>query len=105
YQKELALSYQAQAPVQARQAWFLATCPELKRRNPKRAIELAKRAVEIARKEGAYWSTLGAAHYRAGDWNGAIAALEKSVDLGGRSLDFFLVAMAYWQLDKKAAAR
>jgi serine/threonine protein kinase/tetratricopeptide (TPR) repeat protein len=104
YQTELALAYKVQAPVLARQAWLLATSSDLKLRKPRRAVELAQRAVEIAPEEGTYWSTLGTAHYRLGDWKAAIAALEKSVDRGGFSSDFFVVAMAYWQLCEKTAA-
>jgi tetratricopeptide (TPR) repeat protein len=67
---------------------------------------LAKKAVEQAPKNGVYWNTLGAARYRAGDGEGAIAALEKSMELrkGGSSLDWFLLAMAHWQLGAKDQA-
>src|SRR5439155_1257025 len=59
-------------------AWVLATCPDAKFRNPGRAVELAKKAVALAPKEGNHWNTLGVAHYRAGDWKAATASLEKS---------------------------
>jgi eukaryotic-like serine/threonine-protein kinase len=62
-------------------AWLLATFPEAKFRNPKRAVELAKRALDVLPKEGNYWNTLGAAHYRAGNWKDAVAALENSCKL------------------------
>ena len=50
---------------------------------------------------------MGLAHYRAGDWKAAIAALEKSMDLrkGGDSIDWFFLAMAHWQLGEKDEAR
>src|SRR5262249_551464 len=56
---------------------------------------------------GAYWNTLGAAHYRAADWKNALAALEKSMDLrkGGDSFDWFFLAMTHWQLANKQEAR
>jgi eukaryotic-like serine/threonine-protein kinase len=88
-------------------AWFLATCPDAKFRDPGRAVELAKKAVELSPKEGTYWNTLGAAHYRAGDWKASIAAMEKSMELrkGGDSFDFFFLAMAHWQLGHKDEAQ
>ena len=88
-------------------AWFLATAADPKFRNPARAAEHAKKAVELAPKEGDFWNTLGVAHYRAGDWKTAIEALEKSMQLrkGGDSLDWFFLAMARWQLGDKERAR
>jgi tetratricopeptide (TPR) repeat protein len=88
-------------------AWLLATCPDSKIRDPKRAVELAKKAVELTPKKGNHWNTLGAAHHRAGDWKAAIAALEKSMELrkGGDSEDWFFLAMAHWQLGDKKDAR
>jgi tetratricopeptide (TPR) repeat protein len=88
-------------------AWLLATCPELKFRDAQRAIASAKKAIELAPKEGNHWNTLGAAHYYAGDWKAAIAALEKSMELrkGGDGFDWFFLAMARWQLGDKKDAR
>jgi tetratricopeptide (TPR) repeat protein len=42
-----------------------------------------------------------------GDWKGAIADLEKSMELrkGGDSSDWFFLAMARWQLGDKDGAR
>jgi hypothetical protein len=47
------------------------------------------------------------AQYRARNWNDAITALEKSMSLrnGGMSLDWFFVAMACWQLERRDEAR
>ena len=50
------------------------------------------------------------AHYRAGDWKAAIAALEKSMALakapeGGNARQWFFLAMAHRQLDAKDDAR
>jgi WD40 repeat protein/serine/threonine protein kinase/tetratricopeptide (TPR) repeat protein len=88
-------------------AWLLATCPEAKFRDAKRAVELAKRAVELKRQEGNYWNTLGVAHYRAGSWKEAVAILEKSMELrkGGDGFDWFFLAMAHWKLGEKDKAR
>jgi serine/threonine protein kinase/tetratricopeptide (TPR) repeat protein len=63
-------------------AWFLATYPGgSPLREPGRAVQLARKATELARQEGNCWQTLGVAHYRAGDWNAAVEALEKSLPL------------------------
>jgi tetratricopeptide (TPR) repeat protein len=88
-------------------AWMLATCPEEKLRNPRRAVELAKKAVELDPKSRFVWNTLGAAQYRAGDWQAALQALEKSMELGkgGDAFDWFFLAMAHWQLGEKGKAR
>jgi serine/threonine protein kinase/Flp pilus assembly protein TadD len=88
-------------------AWLLATCPVLNLRDPQRAVELAKRAVELAPTDGNYWNTLGVAYYRNGQWKATIQALKKSMDLrkGGTSADFFFLAMAHWQLGEKEQAR
>jgi serine/threonine protein kinase/Tfp pilus assembly protein PilF len=89
-------------------AWLLATCAEPQYRNPVRAVELAKKAVELSQTEPGYWNTLGVAHYRAGNWKESIAALEKSERLApGRYLAFndFFLSMAHWQLGHKQQAR
>jgi WD40 repeat protein/serine/threonine protein kinase/tetratricopeptide (TPR) repeat protein len=88
-------------------AWFLATCPEVKLRDASRGVEMAKKAVELAPKERTYWNTLGVAHYRAGDWKGAIEALTKSMEFGkgGDANDWFFLAMAHSQVGEKPQAR
>jgi eukaryotic-like serine/threonine-protein kinase len=50
---------------------------------------------------------LGAAQYRAGEWKGAVAALEKSMELGkgGDGSDWFFLAMANWRLGNRDEAR
>ena len=69
-----------------------------------RAGQESRRA---APKEGTFWNTLGVAHFRTGDWNAAIAALTRSMDLrtGGDSNDWFFLAMAHWQKGDKLEAR
>ena len=61
----------------------LANHPNLKVRDPGRAVDLAKKAVELLPNVGTLWNTLGVAHFRAGDWKAAITALEKSIELHG----------------------
>jgi superkiller protein 3 len=88
-------------------AWLLATCPDARFRDQKQAVELAKKAVELAPKAGIFWSTLGVANYGAGAWKDAVATLEKSMELreGGNSVDCFVLAMAHAKLNDKEAAR
>jgi WD40 repeat protein len=88
-------------------AWLLATCPDAKFRDPGRSLELAQKIVRLTPWQGNAWNTLGVAHYRAGDWKAAVAALEKSMELrkGGDGADWFVLAMAHWQLSDKKDAR
>jgi tetratricopeptide (TPR) repeat protein len=89
-------------------AWMLATASDVKVRDPKRALELAKKLVEATPKEGGRWNMLGVACYRAGEYKNAVAALEKSEELTpGRSLgsNALFLAMAYWRLGQQEQAR
>jgi tetratricopeptide (TPR) repeat protein len=88
-------------------AWLLATCPDLRVRDAERAVKSAQHAVDLAPKNGNFWNTLGVAQYRAGAFQVAIEALNKSMELskGGNSHDWFFLAMAHWQLDEKDKAR
>jgi serine/threonine protein kinase/Flp pilus assembly protein TadD len=96
-------------------AWFYATCPDKQFRNPAKAVELAKEAVEKVgqsishspRDEGDCWKTLGVAQYREGDWKAAVEALEKAMQFRNRGdgTDWFFLAMARWQLGDKDKAR
>jgi tetratricopeptide (TPR) repeat protein len=93
--------------VQNNFAWFLATCPAAKYRDPPRAVELAKKAVELMPKAGSHWNTLGVSHYRAGDWKAAMAALDKSREFrkGGDAYDWLFLAMAHRKLGQTKEAR
>jgi tetratricopeptide (TPR) repeat protein len=88
-------------------SWILATFPDPEVRDPARAVELARRAVELEPNR-VTWNTLGVAHYRAGDWKASVAALEKSMALGhgdGYAFDWFFLAMAHWRLGHSDEAR
>jgi tetratricopeptide (TPR) repeat protein len=88
-------------------ARFLATAEVTAQRNPALAVELAERAVQFNPKSYAYCNTLAVARYRTGAWRRAVAELKQSASLanGGKSYDWFFLAMAHWQLDEKAEAR
>ena len=81
-------------------AWVLATCSQLDLRDPAAAVELAQKAVELDRDDGAYRNTLGVALCGQGRWQEAAAALEASMALagGGDGYDWFFLAMARWRL-------
>jgi tetratricopeptide (TPR) repeat protein/tRNA A-37 threonylcarbamoyl transferase component Bud32 len=87
-------------------AWFLVMCADENVRNPQQAVDLARQAVKTAPQEGTFWNTLGAAHYRAGNWKQCLEALEKSTELrqGGDAFDWLFMAMAFHRLRKPAEA-
>jgi serine/threonine protein kinase/tetratricopeptide (TPR) repeat protein len=88
-------------------AWALATSADVRLRNPALAVEFAKKATELLPQDANLQNTLGVAHYRAGDWQDAIAWLDKSMKgrIGGDSNDWFFLAMAHEQLGHKGEAR
>ena len=88
-------------------AWLLATCADPKLRKPAEALAAAKKAVELDPNNPLFPSTVGVASYRSGDWNAAITAFEKSMELrqGGDSIEWFFLAMTHWQLGNQDQAR
>src|SRR5262249_22057396 len=87
-------------------AWLLATCPETAFRDPREAVRLAARAVELEPNVMSL-NTLGVARYRASDWRGAIEALSRSAEQNRemKAFDFFFLAAAHWQLGERVLAR
>jgi tetratricopeptide (TPR) repeat protein len=88
-------------------AWFLGMRPEPLLCDAALATALAGRATDRKPQEARYWLTRGLAHYRAGDWPAALAALKKSLELRkGITADGGLIlAMTHWQLGEKDQAR
>jgi tetratricopeptide (TPR) repeat protein len=94
-------------------AWLLATCPDARLRDPARAVELATRATELAPQYAYLWNTRGVALYRAGEWEAAKVALDRSMALyAGRherdtleSFNTFFLAMSHARLGNGAEAR
>jgi serine/threonine protein kinase len=80
----------------------LTTAPVAEVRDPRRALEWARKAARLKPEDGMVQQSLGWARYRAGDWKGCLAALEKTDAPKNGS---FFAAMAYWQLGEKAQAR
>jgi eukaryotic-like serine/threonine-protein kinase len=108
YRTAAALSEKLGDPdTQNQMAWALATSPNHGFGAVKLAVQLARSAVNREPLSGRYWTTLGAAQYLVGDWNAAINALEKSMQLGS-DIDpscWFFHAMAWWQQGDKGKAR
>ena len=75
--------------------------------DPKRAVQLAERAVALAPKDVDAWDSLGLARYRVGDWVAALQAIDSAVPLhpGGCGLDDFVAAMAHARLGHRDQAR
>src|SRR5262249_49285515 len=82
-----------------------ASDPEL--RNPSRALELARKAVELSPNDPEWRGGRGIALYGTGDWEGAKADLQYATDLrklknpddlGNQAAQYFFLAMAHWKL-------
>ncbi|MEX0677033.1 MAG: protein kinase [Pirellulales bacterium] len=88
-------------------ARFFATYPDPEVRRPAEALRLARHATELAPRDAGAWSVLGIACYRTAQWQSAVLALQKSVQLrdGGEAWDWFYLAMAEWQLGQQEEAR
>jgi serine/threonine protein kinase len=105
-QENLATEVPADPRYTEELAWLLIDSPDVGDMNAVRAVATAQRAIELSPNFATAWRTLGAAQYRAGDWESAVKSLEKSIELRTttRNPPFFL-AMAYWQLGDKDTAR
>ena len=88
-------------------AWLEATCSDARFWNGREAVRHARRATVLQPEVGNYWNTLGAAHYRAGEWEDAKAALTQSMALrtDGDSFDWFFLAIVELKLGRPAEAR
>src|SRR4029453_5030063 len=76
--------------------------PNANLRDPKQAVALAKKAVELAPNLELAWQYLGWIRYRTGDWKSSIEALEKSCKLqkGGKgdAGQWIVLALAHAKL-------
>jgi serine/threonine protein kinase len=106
-QCRLALPHDGQGEIANDLAWYLVDCPAEALRAPAEAVRLARKAVTRAPEMGEFWNTLGVAHYRAGEFQSAVIALNRSVELrsGGDTADHFFLAMAYERLGARKQAR
>ena len=87
-------------------AWALASAPDDPWFDPKRALDLARKAVASNPADGDIWNTLGVAAFRIGDWGTAAESLRKSNRMsGGTGVDCFFLAMTRWNQGKRDEAR
>jgi tetratricopeptide (TPR) repeat protein/tRNA A-37 threonylcarbamoyl transferase component Bud32 len=88
-------------------ASFLATVDDPRFRNPREAVRLAERAVELEPMNGTNWNTLGIARYRIGDWEGCIDAQRRSRELNSQKnpSDRLFLAMAHQRLGHATEAQ
>ena len=88
-------------------AWFLVICPDTQIRNPDRAVELAKKAIEKSPRNPTYLNALGGAYYRKADWVMCISSLRQAMELRqeGNAYDWYFLAMAQWQNGEKEKSR
>ncbi len=88
-------------------AWRLVTSPNVSKAAAQFAVILAKKGTEVAPTNGNIENTLGVAQYRAENWQAAMTALNKSIELrhGGDAEDYFFLAMTLERLGKRDEAR
>ncbi len=88
-------------------AFLLCDCLEKDLRNPRQAVALATQALTLGPHEPSFWTTLGFAHYRAGEWEAGRAALNKSLEWkeSGAPQNWLLQAMIAWRLNERRQAR
>jgi tetratricopeptide (TPR) repeat protein len=98
---------EADSIAQDQLACFLATDADPRVREPRRAVQIARRVVEQRPEQRGYWCTLGAAQYAAGDYPNAVQSLGKAVrgPYGFAGYAAIYLAMAYWQLGQTEEAR
>jgi tetratricopeptide (TPR) repeat protein len=85
-------------------AMMLSCCPDPRFRDPAEAVRLAEAAASILPQGGNSWCVVGEARYRAGNWKGAIEALEKSQTLDDDRMApraLLLQAMANWKRGRR----
>jgi tetratricopeptide (TPR) repeat protein len=101
YRRELAQIYNDLA-------WGIVTYPDLEPHAAENGVELARMAVRHVPDEPEYYQTLGVVYYRAGKWQEAITALEKSIELDDdapRPLAALFLAMSHAQLGNQREAQ
>jgi tetratricopeptide (TPR) repeat protein len=88
-------------------AYFLLECSDPQLRDPLKAVEMARSAVERDPAYADFWETLGLAYYRTSSWSPALSAFLKARQLKVRFSGFtsFYLAMTCWQLGHREDAQ
>jgi len=92
-------------------AWALLTTENKSVRDPVKALELAKKAMDKEPQPSNVVNTLGVALYRTGNWNEAIKVLERSIERNKvdnkcqNAWNWYFLAMAHWQLGEREKAQ
>jgi serine/threonine protein kinase/tetratricopeptide (TPR) repeat protein len=96
-------------------ATMLVTSKDPVVRTQPKAVEMARKAVNLEPAIKDNWNILGIALYYAGDWHRAVAALEQALRLQPTALAYraeqddcmclFFLAMSHWRLGNKPQAR
>ena len=98
---------QYQATSRNHLARLFALAPRQRPELVREAVSLAGQATELQPDNASLWNTLALARYRARDWPGALAAIERSMRLrnGGDANDWLILAMIRWREGDRAVAR
>lgn len=88
-------------------AWLIVQRPDGDNNCYDHALRLAQHAVDLEPKSRWHWETLSLAYLRNSDWQHAISAAEKVVEItkDGLGTEFFVCAIACWQMGDKEKAR
>jgi serine/threonine protein kinase len=104
----LATDFPRSPLFQNNMAWMLSTCPVEQLRDPSRAVEYARQALQLSPENADFWTTQARAQYAAGNFEAAIMSTEKAQQHFGDSFlsDAQLVlAMAHYQLGDRERGR
>jgi serine/threonine protein kinase/tetratricopeptide (TPR) repeat protein len=88
-------------------AWVLVAVPGSSPAQLHEAVTLAEKATSLDPTSWSLWNTLALARYRLNDWNGAIAALDRSQSLPGGDdpSNGLILAMIRWRLGETTQAQ
>jgi tetratricopeptide (TPR) repeat protein len=92
--------------ARANLAYCLVAAPDPERRDPERALELATWVLRRTPKALTAWNTYSIALFRAGHYQRAVRALDRTAELGGGYTVYrlYVLAMAHWSLGQEADA-
>ena len=106
--EELAAEYTDLARHQYHLSYVLATCPAEQFRDPRRAVSLAKRALQLSPNSTRLYNALARAQMAAGDYEGAIETFQTAASIAGAEHPThlrFALALAYWHAGDRQRGR